>query len=114
MSCGRSSEYALFSYLEYYAKYPMVLCVQVSTCAEVAYTWFWDLTLVLILISFLPWDWFRMALEYPLKRWSTLSFGWFSEYSQLVNSGTRKSVFNHTDSIAVTIRNDVVWIYCII
>ncbi|GFW87737.1 transposable element tc3 transposase [Trichonephila clavipes] len=39
-----------------------------------------------------------MALEYPLDRRSTLSFGRFSEYSQLSNLGIRQFTFHLTSS----------------
>jgi hypothetical protein len=35
-----------------------------------------------------------MSLEYPLDRRSTLLFGWFKEYLQLPNLGTRKAAIN--------------------
>ncbi|GFW63704.1 uncharacterized protein TNCV_667731 [Trichonephila clavipes] len=52
-----------------------------------------------------------MALEYPLDRRSTLSFGRFSEYSQLSNLGIRQSAFHLTSSATLTKSNDVVWVF---
>ncbi|GFV57681.1 uncharacterized protein TNCV_721241 [Trichonephila clavipes] len=48
-----------------------------------------------------------MALEYPLDRQSTLSFGRFGEYSQLLNLGNRKSTFHLTSSATLTKNNGV-------
>ncbi|GFT95316.1 hypothetical protein TNCV_3326061 [Trichonephila clavipes] len=49
-----------------------------------------------------------MTLEYPLDRRSTLSFGRFSEYSQLLNLGIRQSAFHLTSSATLTKSNSVV------
>ncbi|GFV65172.1 uncharacterized protein TNCV_2701141 [Trichonephila clavipes] len=46
-----------------------------------------------------------MALEYPLDRRSTLSFGWFGEYSQLPNLGNRQSAFHLTSFATLTKSN---------
>ncbi|GFX97457.1 uncharacterized protein TNCV_2840171 [Trichonephila clavipes] len=52
-----------------------------------------------------------MALEYPLDRRSTLSFGRFGEYSQLPNLGNRQSAFHLTSSATLTKSNGVVWVF---
>lgn len=73
-----------------------------------------ETTPILTTISCSPWGWLKIALEYSLDRWSTLLFGWFHEYSCLLNLGTRKFVWNLTGSVVVTNSNDLVLIYCIL
>ena len=103
--CSRRRGHVPFNYPKHHAEYPTVLSVQASTCAEVASRWFQNSTPVLTTISCSPWNWFRMALEYPLDKWNTLLFGRFCEYSKLPNSGTRKFIFNLIGSVVITKNN---------
>ncbi|GFT03614.1 uncharacterized protein TNCV_3135801 [Trichonephila clavipes] len=58
----------------------------------------------------LVWKLIQNGLGIPSDRRSTLSFLWFSEYSQLSNLGIRQSAFHLTSPATLTNSNGVVWV----